>query len=63
MSISEDVKSLNNLWITEVHAPEILPYQEELVLELKKILDTNQVHYSKELSFERYICVCIHLML
>ena len=43
MSISADLRNLNNLWMTEVHAPEILPYNRELVEYLKTDLDKNQV--------------------
>jgi len=37
-NINRSISSLNDLWRTEVHAPEILPYREELVEEIRILL-------------------------
>lgn len=41
--VNDDVVLLQSLWRTEFHAPELLPYQEELVESIKQLLDDQQV--------------------
>lgn len=41
--VNDDIVLLQSLWRTEFHSPEILPYQEELVENVKELLDSQQV--------------------
>jgi hypothetical protein len=43
--VNDDIVLLQSLWRTEFHSPEILPYQEELVENVKELLDTQQVKW------------------
>eukprot|EP01041_Mallomonas_annulata_P003478 gene3478-6923_t len=41
-AINNDIAKLNNLWRTEVHSPEILPFQSELVEELRLLVENQE---------------------
>ena len=41
--VNESVEVLMNAWRTEMNAPEILPYKEELVKEMKSLLSAQEV--------------------
>jgi len=42
-SINHDIIKLNNLWRTEIHAPEILIYDEDIVKNVREMLVDQQV--------------------
>ena len=42
-SVNESIGILTDAWRTEANAPEILPYQEELVEEMQELLKNQQV--------------------
>ena len=41
--VNDSVEVLMNAWRTEMNAPEILPYKEELVKEMKSLLSAQEV--------------------
>lgn len=41
--VNESVEVLLNAWRTEMNAPEILPYRDELVKEMKSLLSAQEV--------------------
>lgn len=44
--LNDEIVLLQSLWRTEFHSPEILPYQDELVENVKSLLDNQQVCYN-----------------
>lgn len=51
-NINDKVSNLIDWWRTEAHCPDVLPYQHELIDELKQLLESQQVSY----SFHPRIC-------
>ena len=52
--VNESVEVLMNAWRTEMNAPEILPYKEELVKEMKSFIP--QENYMKQnLKIEKLV--------
>jgi len=43
IQLNENILLLQSIWRSEYHAPEILPYQEELVEQIKNQLEAQQV--------------------
>jgi hypothetical protein len=43
--LADDIVQLNNMWRTEAHSPEILPYMQELVDDVTEALINQQVSY------------------
>jgi hypothetical protein len=41
--VENDILELMNAWRTEVHAPEILKYREDLIMDIKELLDNQKV--------------------
>lgn len=52
MSINTSIETLINSWKTELNAPEILPYKEELIDEIQQLLREQDVNID-------FICVCM----
>ena len=46
MIANESITKLSDAWRTEVNAPEILPYNEELVEEIREMLKKQEVNFS-----------------
>ena len=53
--VNEEVQSLIEAWMTEVHAPDILPFKEELIQNLTTAVKKQQVYFrlfSRHIKFD-----------
>jgi hypothetical protein len=47
---NEDITQLNELWRTELHSPEILPFQQHLFNNIRELLQHQQVDMLETVS-------------
>jgi hypothetical protein len=55
VQLNENILLLQSIWRSEYHAPEILPYQEELVEQIKGQLESQQVGYRRLFISNAYL--------
>lgn len=55
-ALNESIDILSNAWRTELNAPEILPYKEDLVEEIQLLLNNQEVSS----DFDYYFVGTIH---
>lgn len=52
IQLNDNILLLQSIWRSEYHAPEILPYQEDLIEQIKSQLESQQVDH---MFFASYI--------